>query len=210
VSLIAAIGGQLVTKTGRYKWAMVAGPLLAAGAMYGLTHIGPETTALDLAPLLFALGMGLGLIFPNLTLAVQNAAPMEDLGIATSTSNFFRSMGGAFGAAIAGAFFASRLQAELVDRLGADRLAALGGADGLIREPKVVKDLPPDLRNASVEAVSHAVEAMFWRAIPLMLGIFVLALMLRELPLRTNSAVGGSDPDRKPAAPLEGLDHAGL
>ncbi len=213
ISLVAALGGQLVSKYGRYKWALVAGPAITVVALASLTTIGPETTALDLAPMLFGLGIGLGLIFPNLTLAVQNAAPIEDLGIATSTSNFFRSMGGAFGAAIAGAFFAARLDDELVARLGRDRLLDLGGAEGLIQEPKVVRDFPVDLRTAAVEAVSEAVSGMFWLAIPLMTGVFVLAVCVREIPLRTSSSVGGDDrpaPSSTSAAAASGVDHAGL
>ncbi len=196
VSLVAAVSGLLVSKTGRYKWAMVTGPILAIGAMVGLTRISPDTGALDLAPLLFALGMGLGLIFPNLTLAVQNAAPIEDLGIATSTSNFFRSMGGAFGAAIAGAFFTSKLTSELNDRLGAERLEQLGGVQELIKTPKVVQNFPVDLRDAVVGAVSDSVSGMFIVAIPLMAGVLAMAIALREIPLRTSSSVGGQDQDQ--------------
>ncbi|MEZ5379309.1 MAG: MDR family MFS transporter [Acidimicrobiales bacterium] len=193
VSLVAAVSGLLVSKSGRYKWAMVAGPIITIAAMYGLTRITPDTSALDLAPLLFALGMGLGLIFPNLTLAVQNAAPIEDLGIATSTSNFFRSMGGAFGAAVAGAFFTTRLTDELADRLGAERLDELGGVQELIRTPKIVHDFPEELRSAVVGAVSDSVAGMFLQAIPLMACVLAMALALREIPLRTSSAVGGQD-----------------
>lgn len=193
VSLVAAVSGLLVSKTGRYKWAMVAGPAIAMGALYGLTRITPDTGALDLAPLLFALGIGLGLIFPNLTLAVQNASPIEDLGIATSTSNFFRSMGGAFGAAVSGAFFTSRLDGRLAESLGESRLAELGGVEELIKAPKVVHDFPDDLRDAVVGGVSESVAGMFGWAIPMMGLILVMAIALKEIPLRTSSAVGGSD-----------------
>lgn len=193
VSIVAAVSGLLVSKTGRYKWAMVAGPALAMGALYGLTRISPDTGALDLAPLLFVLGMGLGLIFPNLTLAVQNASPLEDLGIATSTSNFFRSMGGAFGAAISGAFFTSKLDSRLAESLGESRLVELGGVEELIKAPKVVHSFPEDLRTAVVEAVSESVASMFGWAIPLMGLILVMVLVLKEIPLRTSSSVGGTD-----------------
>ncbi len=131
---------------------------------------------------------------------MQNAAPIEDLGIATSTSNFFRSMGGAFGAAVAGAFFTARLTTELSDRLGAAQLESLGGVEELIKTPKDVRGFPVELRDAIVGAVSDSVSGMFMQAIPLMAGVLVMALALREIPLRTSSAVGGQDASTSPAA----------
>ena len=193
ISFVAAFGGALVSKTGRYKWTLVAGPALTVASLILLTRIGPTTGGLDLAPLLILNGFGLGLIFPNLTLTVQNASPLHDLGIATSTANFFRSMGGAFGAAAAGAVVATKLDAELLLRLGTSRLEEVGGAQGLIRTPRVVKDFAPELRQPVVEAVSEAVVSIIWRAVPVMAIVLVLGLLTREKPLRTSSAIGGED-----------------
>jgi EmrB/QacA subfamily drug resistance transporter len=193
ISLVATGSGWLVSRTGRYKWAMLLGPLMATAALLWLTTIGPDTGALGLAPILFLLGAGLGLVFPNLTLSVQNAAPFEDLGIATSTSNFFRSMGGAFGAAVGGAILTGRLNEELTNRLGATRLEEVGGAEGLIRSPAVVKDLDLELRQPIIEAVSDSVVAIVWWAAPVMAAVGVMALLVRETALRTSSAIGGSD-----------------
>lgn len=190
ISLMATGGGILVSRTGRYKWTMLTGGALAAASMVFLTRIGPETGALDLAPVLFVMGLGMGLIFPNLTLSVQNAVGIEDLGIGTSTSNFFRSMGGAFGTAIAGALLTRRLDQELSTQLGAERLAGLGGAEGLVRTPKVVHDLPPDLRHAVVEAVAHSVVHVIWYSVPVLVLVWLVALTLKEIPLRTSSALG--------------------
>ena len=88
---------------------------------------------------------------------------------------------------------ASRLQSELSSRLGAERLAEVGGADGLIRTPRVVKDFPPDLREPVVAAVSDAVVGIIWRALPIMVLVLVFALFTRPAPLRTSSAIGGED-----------------
>lgn len=196
ISLVATVSGLVVSKTGRYKWTLVSGASLSVIALLALTRIGPDTGALDLAPVLFLLGVGLGLIFPNLTLSVQNATPMEDLGIGTSTSNFFRSMGGAFGAAISGALLTKRLDQELLDRLGADRLDEVGGASGLIRTPRIVKELPSDLRNAVIESVGESVVGVIWWAIPLMVVVLLLATTVRETPLRTTSTIGGESDTR--------------
>jgi EmrB/QacA subfamily drug resistance transporter len=192
ISVMATIGGFLVSRTGRYKWTLLVGATLAAGALLALTRIGPGTGAADLAPILLALGAGLGLVFPNLTLSVQNAVGIDDLGIGTSTANFFRSMGGAFGAAVAGALLTHRLDVALVERLGAARLAELGGAGGLVRTPRVVRELPADLRQAVIEAVSESVVSVIWWAVPIMVLVGLVALTVKETPLRTSSALGGN------------------
>jgi len=199
ISLVATISGLAVSRTGRYKWTLVLGPILALGGLVALTRIGPDTEPLDLAPVLLIYGFGLGLIFPNLTLAVQNASPIEDLGIATSTSNFFRSLGGAFGAATAGAVVTSRLERELAERLGALRLVDLGGAEGLIRSPSVIRGFPDDIQSTVIEAVSFSVVSLVWLAIPIMVLVAMLGAATRELPLRTSSTIGGEDtPSGKP------------
>lgn len=190
----ASIGsGWLVSRIGRYKWNLLLGPLVAAAALLWLTTISPSTDAWDLAPIVFLFGFGLGLIFPNLTLTIQNASAFADLGIATSTMNFFRSMGGAFGAAVGGALLQSRLDRELLERLGSNRLAEVGGAEGLIRSPARVRELTPELREPVVEAVSESVIAIVWTAIPLMLALVAFAALVRETELRTSSAIGGAD-----------------
>lgn len=199
ISLMATGAGFLVSRTGRYKWTMLTGSAVAAVGLWLLTRITPSTGAVDLAPVLFVLGMGFGLIFPNLTLTVQNAVGIEDLGIGTSTSNFFRSLGGAFGAAIGGALLTRQLDADLTARLGAGRLAELGGAQGLVRTPQLVKDLPDDLRQAVVESVAHSVVHVIWFAIPVMVLVWLVALTVKEHALRTDSALGGA----KPAAPVD-------
>ena len=196
ISLVATAGGILVSRSGRYRWSLLLGPLVAAASLWWLTTIDPDTGFGELAPILFVFGAGLGLIFPNLTLTIQNASAFEDLGIATSTSNFFRSMGGAFGAAFGGVLLASRLDAELLERLGPARLDEVGGAEGLIRTPEKVRELEPGLERSVVEAVAESVVAIVWWAIPVMLVIGLLAVLVRELPLRTTSAIGGDDEAR--------------
>ena len=193
ITVAATASGWLVTRTGRYKWALVSGPLVGALALLALTTIDPDTGFAQIGPVLLVLGFGLGLTFPNLTLTIQNAAPIADLGVATSASNFFRSMGGAFGAAVGGAIVGARLDAELLERLGQAEFDQVGGAEGLIRSPEKVRQLPDELRTAAAGAVADSVVSMVWRTLPAMVLIAVLALVVRETALRTTSGVGGDD-----------------
>ena len=151
ISGTATLVGFLVSRFGRYKWSLLAGPLIATVGVLLLSTIDRDTTAVGLAPYLVVLGFGLGLIFPNLTLAVQNAVDMADLGVATSTANFFRNMGSTFGAAVMGVVLSSRLDRRAGPVIvAADRLAEVGGAEGLVRSPKVIRELPTDLHEAVI------------------------------------------------------------
>jgi EmrB/QacA subfamily drug resistance transporter len=187
ISVSAAIMGNLVARFGRYKWTLVLGPVIASVGMALLSTIDIEVTMLTLTPILLLLGLGLGMTFPHLTLAVQNAAQPADLGVATSGSNFFRALGGVFGAAIGGVVMARRLDTRLVERLDEVRLDNLGGASGLIRSPKAVQELAPDLQEVVAESVAGAVSGVFILAVPVMAAIALVALFIDEQPLRTSS-----------------------
>jgi EmrB/QacA subfamily drug resistance transporter len=192
ISAAATIAGNLVSRSGRYKWTLVAGPALAALGMALLSTIDTDTTALGLAPILVVLGSGLGMTFPHLTLAVQNAADVSDLGAATSTANFFRALGATFGAAAAGSVVTVRLANRLERTLDASRLEQLGGAEGLIRSPRAVKEFPDELRETVTDAVAGAVSGVFLYIVPLMLVILAFGLSIEERPLRTGSSMGST------------------
>lgn len=214
ISATATLSGFLVSRTGRYKWTLIAGPLIASVGLLLLSTIDTTTSAWDLAPYLVIMGFGTGLAFPNMTVGVQNAVEITDLGVATSTSNFFRNMGAAFGAAFLGALLNAKLSDALIARVPADRLNQVGGAEGLIRSPKVVAELPEDLHAAVVGAVAESVTGVIRWVVPLMLVVFVLALLVEEKPLRTTSALGGpAKPAQDPQAgdaPVSASDAADL
>jgi hypothetical protein len=81
----------------------------------------------------------------------------------------------------------------LAERVGVDRLDEIGGASGVIRSPKVVKDLPDELRDAAIEAVVDGVTMVIRLAVPLMVIVLILGWFVDETPLRTSSAIGGED-----------------
>src|SRR5262249_25964511 len=110
VIVASVVGGRLLSRTGRYKFLPVTGLLVASIAFVLLAWLalsGGSVLPLELA--LVGLGLGLGLVMPNLTTAIQNAVPQQDLGVATSAASFFRSLGGALGVALSGAWMTARL-----------------------------------------------------------------------------------------------------
>jgi EmrB/QacA subfamily drug resistance transporter len=103
--------GQLITRTGRYRWAIVSGPVVMAvgfGLLSGL-DIGSTRGAATLG--MVVLGIGLGLVMQNLLLVVQNSVPSRELGAATSATQFFRTTGGTVGVSVMGAVMTSGLPA---------------------------------------------------------------------------------------------------
>jgi hypothetical protein len=117
-----------------------------------------------------------------LVLVVQNDAPARDIGVATSTATFFRSMGGSLGVALFGAIFASRLSDELAGVPGAARLTA-----GVNIRPDQVHALPPVVRHDFLLAFVDALQPVFLVGAALTAVAFVLAWLLKEVPLRATT-----------------------
>jgi EmrB/QacA subfamily drug resistance transporter len=178
--LITSIGsGQLITRTGRYKIYPVVGTLGMAFGFLLLTQLGANTNAWVVGSYMFVLGLGLGCVMQTVTLIVQNAVEPRDIGTATSTATFFRSIGGSIGVALIGAVFNTSL---------AGRLSDLGIADvARNASPDAVWALPADVRVPYLDAFAGALDEAFLVAIPCALLAFVLATRLRDVPLRTGT-----------------------
>jgi hypothetical protein len=87
------------------------------------------------------------------------------------------------------AFLPDPVDDALIERLGRAQLDELGGAEGLIRTPRLVGDLPLDLRDAVVLSVGDSVVGVIWWGVPIMATIWLLAWLVHETPLRTTSAI---------------------
>jgi MFS family permease len=111
VGLVAAaiISGPVISRTGRYKLYPVIGSLLTGGAMFALSRADQHTGALALIIPLVIAGAGVGFFVQVSLLAGQNAVDYRYLGVATGALNFFKSIGGAFGAALFGAILTAGL-----------------------------------------------------------------------------------------------------
>ena len=114
VIVASVAGGRLVSHTGRYKRLVAAGLLAASLGFATLAWSARTGGGVAVAEVtLVVLGLGIGVSFPNLTTAIQNAVERPDLGAATATAAFFRSLGGAVGVALSGAILTARLQTLL-------------------------------------------------------------------------------------------------
>ncbi|MBN2113630.1 MAG: MFS transporter [Acidimicrobiia bacterium] len=193
--------GQLITRTGRYKRYPVVGSALVGLGLALLSLMDVSSSRLQSSLFMVVLGLGLGLIMQVLVIALQNSVEHRDLGIATSTNTFFRSLGGAFGAALFGAILSGRL-AYYLPRLLPPGAEAIDPAL-LTGSPAVIRALPPDVQAAVAEAVSRSISTVFRWAIPFAVVSFLLAVALPEHPLRETAHIGATSPARGEGNPQE-------
>jgi EmrB/QacA subfamily drug resistance transporter len=184
----SVIGGRLITRTGRYKIFPVIGSAMATLAFFLLSTMGVGTVLVTASIYMFVLGVGVGLIMPVLVLAVQNSVEHSDMGVATSSNNFFRSLGGAFGTALLGAVFTGQLATRLASVLPG------AGNDQLTSSPAAIAALPEAIRSQVIEAFASSITTVFLVALPFTVLALVLALMTPELPLRETAHVGAGEP----------------
>ena len=112
--LVASIAsGRAISKMGRYRVFPITGTAVLVVGMFLLSRLGVGTPHWLASVYMAVVGVGIGLVMQVLVLVVQNDADPKDIGAATSTATFFRSLGGSFGVAIFGAIYASRLKTEL-------------------------------------------------------------------------------------------------
>ena len=201
--VVGSVGsGRLTTATGRYKVFPVVGSALAIAGMYLLSLMTAQTPQWASSTAMVLLGLGVGMVMQVSLLAIQNAAEYRDLGVATSSAQFFRSLGGSFGVAIFGAIMNARLLEELPARIPADALSAVGGeVTQLLNSPAAIRALPPAVAGGIEASLELAIQAVFFWAVPVMVIGFVLSWYLQEIPLR--DTVG-------PAVLADGVEESGL
>jgi hypothetical protein len=124
--MTASIGsGQIISRTGRYKIFMQIGIILATLAMFALTTLTPEKTYLYEVMMIAPLGLGMGVMMPVISLVVQSEFSQKELGVATSSSQLFRSLGSAIGTAVFGALLTAGITASLGDMSHSQYVSAL-------------------------------------------------------------------------------------
>jgi EmrB/QacA subfamily drug resistance transporter len=178
------VSGRVISRIGRYKAFPVAGTAITCAGMFLLSRLDVHTQPWLASVYMLVLGIGIGLVMQVLVLVVQNDAPARDVGVATSTATFFRSMGGSLGVALFGAIFASRLGHELA-RVPGHAASHLSG--GVNVSPAQVHALPAGVRSDFLVAFVNALQPVFLVGSAVTAVTFVLALLLKEVPLRATT-----------------------
>ncbi|NLT54777.1 MAG: MFS transporter [Actinomycetales bacterium] len=213
----SVVSGQLISRTGRYKIFPVLGSLLIVVGLGLLQGISADTSLVTICLFTVVMGLGLGLCMQPLVLAIQNAVPARDMGVATSSATFFRQMGGTIGTAV----FLSVLFSTVVDRIreafdsalhtpafqraivdpavqadpaNAPVLDALrsGGThlgSGTLNDSSFIGQLDPRLARPFLVGFAEAMDQVFVIAAVVMVVAFLVVLALPEEPLRLRSGI---------------------
>lgn len=201
----STVSGRIITRTGRWKAWLLAGGLFVSAGLGLLGTIRYDTTYWHIAIFMALLGLGIGMMMQNLVLATQNQVEVADLGAASSTVNFFRSLGGTLGTSALGAVLAHRITHYLTDGLaGLDPKyrAALASADSSDTIPDVAT-LPGPLRTVVESSYGHGIADIFLYAAPFALVAFLFCLFIKEVPLRKAKGTGPANVPSPKGEPTE-------
>ncbi|GAA1764191.1 MDR family MFS transporter [Streptomonospora arabica] len=208
----AVASGRPITYTGRYAAYPVAGMAVVAVALGLLSTLGPQTPGALMSLYLLLLGCGLGVVMQVVLTAVQNAVDFRDLGAATSTGTFFRSIGGSIGTAVFGSVLAGRLAADLRERAAGGDLPQGVSVERLETDPGALDALAPGTQADLLNAYAGAVGTVFLSTVPVAVAAVVFALLLKEVPLRSTIATPDLDEALPPVAtarePLDRVEAA--
>jgi EmrB/QacA subfamily drug resistance transporter len=184
MSLTAVFTGRRIAHTGRYKIFPAVGMLLSSISLALLGSVVTADTPLVMTSLVIAgIGIGAGLVGPVMMVAVQNAVQGRDLGTATASISFFRSLGGSFGVALFSAVLIARLNGLLMDLPGHEALGASPGLLLLRDGSNALADAPEALRGQLIPILTSAFHTVFLLSAALALLNFFSVLFLKELPL---------------------------
>ena len=178
--------GRLIAAKGYYKRFPIGGSVLAVAGLSALSIlISHRLSYLQFVPWLLIMGLGFGAVFTTTSIATQNACEIRDMGVATATIMFFRSLGGSVMLALSGTLLNKTIRSEIPRRVGitADQSIAL------LREPEKIASLPTGTRNAVVDAISTGVGRIQIAAALSMVIAIGWALMMPEIPLRNSAGL---------------------
>ncbi|MER7931695.1 MFS transporter [Streptomyces sp. NPDC093272] len=203
----STVSGQFITRTGRWKAWLVSGGVLVTAGLGLLGTIRYDTAYWKMAIFMALLGLGIGMMMQNLVLCTQNQVEPADLGSASSTVTFFRSLGGAVGVSALGAVMAHRIT-HYVTQGAADLphkyQAALAGSSSSSDSLPDLGALPAPLRILFQSAYGHGIADVFLIAGCLAALAFLITLFIKEVPLRTKGALAQAAAD----AEEQGIDAA--
>ncbi len=211
------IAGQVIARTGRYKWFPVGGAVLLVTGMLLFSTLdvdSPLWVTMFISPVF---GLGLGFNMQPLVLALQNAVPPRDMGVATSSATFFRQMGGTLGtavflailfstvssrisSAVRGAAGTDEFRAALVDPqvladptnarvAGAIRDGGVPLPAGALDDTSFLSQLDDRIARPFLQGFSSSIDLVFMVGAAVLAVGFVVVLFLPEEPLRKVSGI---------------------
>jgi EmrB/QacA subfamily drug resistance transporter len=195
----AVISGQLTSRTGHYRIFPIIGSAFLVIAMLLLYTISAHTPLWQTDLYMVVFGAGLGLNMQSIILAMQNAVPVRDMGVATSSVTFFRQMGGALGTAVFLSILFSAAPSKIAERFQAAGVRPPTGSVDL-NDTSNLKRLPSAVREPILAGFSDAMSVVFLVGACVLVIAFVLSIMMKEIPLRQMSGIEQARADAAAAA----------
>jgi MFS family permease len=190
--LVSISSGQIISKTGKYRFFPIAGTGFMTLGLFLLHLMGVGTSTYLDALYMLVLGMGIGGVMQVLVIIVQNGVPHSELGVATSGATFFRSIGGSFGTAIFGAIFANVLVGNLASHLhGVSLPSGFSSADAT---PALLKHLPAAVHAGFVAGYAESIQTVFLVAVPIAALAFLATWFIPQVELGQWSGAGQEVP----------------
>jgi EmrB/QacA subfamily drug resistance transporter len=205
--VVSVIAGQVITRTGRYKVFPIIGGIGMLAGMALLSLIDVSTTKLQLALFMTVLGTGMGFLMQTTMLIAQNSVDQKDLGVASSSATFFRSIGGSFGVSLFGTIFVRTLHGDISERLGSGRADQLTSGGGQV-DPGAMQALPVEVKEALFQGIAGGLSTVFLWAIPFAVVVALLAAFIKEIPLRGHDDEAYKDPTGEERALAGAVDES--
>lgn len=176
------VSGKLISKHGHYKRFPIMGTAIMTLGILAMVRLDIDTPFWELSIYAIMVGAGLGLSMQTIVIALQNSVDFKDMGVATSSNTFFRSLGSVFGTALFGTILTSRLGHYLLESGFAPEQAEL-----IQNNTAAIGALSPEGQVTALNAFVDSFHMVFLVAAPVVAIGFIVALFLRETPLRTNA-----------------------
>lgn len=202
--VMSAVNGQIVSRTGRYKLPVLVGIALVGVGFFLLTRMDRGTGYGAIVRNMVLIGAGLGMAMQTYVIIVQNAVRREDLGVATATTQLFRSVGSSVGVAVLGTLMTQGMAREAARHLPPEVLAGMAGSvrggelnAGSILDPAVMARLPAAAVEGLRDALAAALHPVFVAGLPFVGLAFLATLLIREIPLRRTTGPGPGEAGRE-------------
>jgi EmrB/QacA subfamily drug resistance transporter len=180
VLVSSTISGRLISRSGAVKPYIVSGTIILVAGFLGLGLIDHDTALWLVGIAMAVVGIGVGMTMQNLVLAVQNSVPLSELGAASASVTFFRSLGGTIGVSVLGAVLANRVTADLSAALHVPAGQSTGSTSALN-----LKALPPQVQTVVHTVYGDATAHIFLISAAVGVVGVIAALLLRPITLRT-------------------------
>jgi EmrB/QacA subfamily drug resistance transporter len=210
LSLASIVTGQIISRTGRYKILAITGFVIILAGILLLYTVKPGTPAALVLCYSGILGIGSGMTFPVFSIAVQNVFPPQQLGLVTSSVQFFRNMGATIGTAIFGSVMLGSINSGFA---GIDTSSIGPQLAGLLRNPRVISNpdaisqatshVPADIHAAFImvleqarSVLANSIDLVFLTGLVMACAALLITFFLKDVPLSASRSAAEDTAER--------------